>query len=84
MTLVERGSAGMSERSWSSLILSSVCTMHIHEHCDAFICFHTNSDDCSSLVTNMTLAFSAVVSTNVYFLNELLEHIPVSDLACTT
>lgn len=25
-TLVERGSAGMSERSWSSLILSSVCT----------------------------------------------------------
>lgn len=26
VTLVERGSAGMSERSWSSLILSSVCT----------------------------------------------------------
>lgn len=69
----------MSERSWSSLV---VC-VHIHKHCDAFICFHTNSDDCSSLVTNMTLAFSAVVSTNVYLLNELLEHVPVNYLACT-
>lgn len=34
-TLVERGSVGMSERSYSLICL------HIHKHWDAFICFHT-------------------------------------------